>query len=343
MIYFLTYASGFQRVIEEYIKIAMTSVEIVESMDGAILIRTDEKPLLFINSCFNNVFLVLDKYKIGKEHKNPIDLHLQKLIKKYKFKKYLKDKNIKQTFRIIASYENRLISINKNLKNRLEEKIQEATGYYLNRSDANIEFWILFRNEGISLFLKRLTKHKSYEHILEKGELHPEIAYLLVWMSKLQINHKILDPFCGSGSIPIQCVSNFNCKQVYAFDNDKSKIESLKNKLKTKNISMVTCKQIAIDQLTLIIGNETIDRIITDPPWGLFNDNENIEHLYNTMLHQFYCVIKTEGIIVILTACKQLLIHLIKEHKGLEIIDEFSVLISGKKAGVFIIKKVNKY
>jgi tRNA G10 N-methylase Trm11 len=82
--------------------------------------------------------------------------------------------------------------------------------------------------------MKRLTRHTAYEKILNKGELHPEIAFLMNWLSEPDKNDIVLDPFCGSGSIPLKRILHFPTKQVFAFDCDKNMIGIVKKKIENK-------------------------------------------------------------------------------------------------------------
>jgi len=73
-------------------------------------------------------------------------------------------------------------------------------------------------------------------------------------------------------------------------------------------------------------------------PGERYND-ENIGNLYRDMLACFREVLVPGGRAVVLTARKDLLRGLAGAVNGLEIEDELPVLISGKKAGVFVLKR----
>jgi tRNA (guanine6-N2)-methyltransferase len=102
------------------------------------------------------------------------------------------------------------------LKTKIEKLISSQSKLKLNRSSSNTEFWILYRTEWFCYFLKRLSKHTAYEKILNKGELRPEIAFLMNWLSDPDKNDIVLDPFCGNGSIPIRRALNFPAKKIFA-------------------------------------------------------------------------------------------------------------------------------
>lgn len=56
------------------------------------------------------------------------------------------------------------------------------------------------------------------------------------------------------------------------------------------------------------IKSNSIDKIVTDPPWGLNSGKTiNLSDFYSKMLTEFYRITKPGGIIVILTAQKELL------------------------------------
>ena len=81
------------------------------------------------------------------------------------------------------------------------------------------------------------------EKNLNKGELRPEIAYLICSFSDIHPNENILEPFCGYGSIPIQLVKKFHFNHLFACDIDEHKISLLKEKKQLQNKDSVNVCQ----------------------------------------------------------------------------------------------------
>lgn len=98
-----------------------------------------------------------------------------------------------------------------------------------------------------------------------------------------------------------------------------------------------------VDALSLTtISDNSIDKIVTDPPWGLYETSKDIPEFYALMLKQFHRVLRDNGIMVILTAQKELTENLLSNFEGkLKLEEKYGTLVSGKKAGVYRIRKVS--
>lgn len=89
------------------------------------------------------------------------------------------------------------------------------------------------------------------------------------------------------------------------------------------------------------IGNDTIVKIVTDPPWGIYEqDKFDLPDFYTKMVKEFLRVIKEGGLMVILTAQKELFEKTMRHFYGkLILIERYDTLVSGRKATVYKIKK----
>lgn len=85
--------------------------------------------------------------------------------------------------------------------------------------------------------------------------------------------------------------------------------------------------------------NDFISKIITDPPWGLYKDIKNITAFYALMMKEFVRVLKSGGIIVLLTARKNEFEKVLSKHKNLDLLEKYDILVSGKKSAIYKIKK----
>ncbi len=85
--------------------------------------------------------------------------------------------------------------------------------------------------------------------------------------------------------------------------------------------------------------NNFITKIVTDPPWGLYENIENIESFYSAMIKELVRVLKPKGIIVLLTARKDEFEKILSKQKNLELLEKYEILVSGKKSGIYKAKK----
>lgn len=336
--FFSTFITGFDQVIKKALKDSTKDVQIELLTDGLVIYKTNSD-LRKIESLkfLNNSFVLLRKF----DHLSPNptrnivkdlikDQNLGEIIKKHYLGKKLK-------FRVRATVKNQFVSIDKNLLRNLEDKIVSAVpNLRVDRSLPDIEILISVRSEGFGLVGIQFSKRPNYEKTLAKGELYPELAYILCLISEPDKADVFFDPFAGHGAIPDQRL-NFPYKQIRAGEIDRDLQKELEGRFGKKVVMD------PVDALSLsTVPNGSIDKIVTDPPWGLYDTDKDIPTFYNLMLKQFIRVLKPAGIMVILTAQKELFTDLLKKHsKQLKLEEEYNTLVSGKKAGVYKLKKLN--
>ena len=149
----------------------------------------------------------------------------------------------------------------------------------------------------------RLTRHTAHEKVLDKGTLRPEIAWMLCWLSEPREGELMLDPFCGSGAIPLMRATQFPRGLVLASDLDAALVEKLKAKVKEGDLKRrVVVRQGDARQLSRY-ADGSIHKIVTDPPWGLFQELAGgPEAFYREVLAELARVLIAGGLLVILLA-----------------------------------------
>ena len=245
----------------------------------------------------------------------------------------------RKTFRIIAAEANQLVQIDSDLMSRLEKSIRQRTALEPDRARPDFEFWLSRRTEGHGFFAFRLSYHKAYDKSLEKGELRPELANVLCEVSEPLPGELFLDPFCGSGAIPIQRAKFFPKGLVIASDIDERKVAALKAKVKALGLTkrIVVRQGDALDLARYESGS--IHKIVTDPPWGHFVQTScPIGEFYERMLTEFARVLRAGGRVVIVTAeTAALETGLNRTDSRLTLKQRFNILLSGKKASVYVL------
>ncbi len=237
----------------------------------------------------------------------------------------------------MASIENQFVSIPVDMLGKLEKKIAQSKQLVVNRSRPDIEFQFFLRREGFGVFGLRLTRHTSYEKILEKGELYPELAYILCYLSKPSVSDIFLDPFCGFGSIPFQRMKFFPYTKVIAGDINPEMIRFVREKAQSfkRPIHIENWDTLHLTQ----VKDRSITTIVTDPPWGTHGDID-ISSLYDGMLVEFSRILRTQGILIILTSQKEILENLLTKYEDTFVQKEaFHTLVSGRKAGAYTLIK----
>ena len=359
MKYFAVFIPGFEEVVTEIVRNRLDDVKIHKSLDGAILFETGCTYDRLNFFCFNNIFALIDiqefkkngKLKDGENNNSHYpELHMEKIltidsksggtgypVKLQNFPDYsvISDNNKKiKSFRLVFSVENKPVSVNENLKRGIENFITRNSGMRADRSGPDTEFWFLYRREGFSVFMKRLTNHRIGEKSLHKGELSPQLAWFLCHAAGLKHGEIAFDPFCGYGAIPLAACKHFPIERIYASDNDPGCIKYAQSK--NKFGSRCEIQQMDFRAIKDSIP-EKADVIITDPPWGAYDAGLPIQKLYDDMLVVFSGLLKSGGRAVVLSAASMEFESAVKKVPSFTISKIIPILVSGMKAKVYIV------
>jgi len=313
--------------------------KILNLFDGLIHYQYDgnSRDLEKINY-FNNTFFVLKTMK-GK------GLNFNSLVGAVasENKYYLINKG---TFRVRFVNENQFAKVEPNVARKAEDTVLRNSKLKIDRLSPSTEIWYSLRREGFAFCGQLISKREFTEKNLHKGELRPELAYLLCSFAGCTKGDIVCDPFCGYGSIPIQLAKNFPYKKLFAFDIDDEKITMLKENRHLKKENVVIARKdslkLTVEDFTCADGDEIntgdqrLSLIITDPPWGYFEDIGDIADFYRKFFDSIKNIICSGGRMVILTARVEELKKTTAE-KSLKLLEGPHTLVNGKKASVFLI------
>lgn len=331
------YASSFPTGFEEVVAVALnhadsqSSVELIQ--DGLVIFSSQLKPQEIKNlPFFNNTFIVLALQKF--EHTDNTQKITEQLFSASYFsplKPIVHALGFKN-FRIMVTKENQVQSMPSFQRGRLESMTASQLNLQIDRTLPDTELWFFIRRDGTCFSGLRLTKREK----AQRGELGKEITYLLNLLSQPKESDIFLDPFAGSGAIPLTRAKYWPYQQILVSDIDQQKVDEVSDRLK----SFPNVKVTAANALMLsAIADNSIDAIVTDPPWGFFEPLPEEPVIYYTkMLQEFKRVLTQEGRVVLLTARKEEMNEALKQQNW-PAAKMINVLVSGKKAGVFVLKK----
>ena len=245
----------------------------------------------------------------------------------------------KGSFRVRFQNENQFTKVDKNLARRAEEYVLANSKLKLDRLSPTNEVWFCIRREGFAFCGELISKREFTEKNLHKGELRPEIAYLMCCYAQLEKGSVVADPFCGYGSIPVQLAKRFECTTVFASDIDEEKIKglALHPLLQAKGThgsqAAVDLRQSDAFELSQIQA-VSLDAIITDPPWGLWEDIPDMQDFYRKMFVSFKRVLKPAGKMIILSA-RAVELEAAAADCGVSLEKSLHTLVNGKKAVLY--------
>jgi 16S rRNA G966 N2-methylase RsmD len=334
--YASTFITGTNSIVEDAFKRRFSkTVRIISSFDGLILYETEATiPEITNIRFFNNTFLVLKFFK--NTGTDPIHQILKDVIKDPAVWARLPSAFLKSrdSFKTVASLENEMISVNNILLKKLETKISGITHLPTHTPAADTDFWLFARREKIGFFGLRLTYPNREDGRPKKGELRHELAHILCLASDPNKDDVFLDPFAGSGAIPLERSKYFPYEKIIANDNDT---------LLTRELSRSDRKNFEIrhdDALRLHIAAESVGKIVTDPPWGIYKKtNLTQQEFYARMLEEFYRILKKNGLAVLLIGDKAAFADAIRAFPKFNLMSTTDILVSGKKAAIYKLTK----
>lgn len=337
--YYSTFPSGLSGVVTGALPRQLRDAQVDLILDGLVVYRSGS-PLQQVKQIrfFNNTFLLLHLFEGLRPDSLPHMLNA--MLKNPGWAEApawaLKGKRY---FRIMASHENQTVAINREALERLESFFAQRLGLRVHRSRPDVEVWFLERSEGYGFAGIRLTQRAATEKDLQKGELRPELANLLCLVSEPAKGDIVLDPFAGSGAIALERAGHFPHRQVIAGDADRETVARLRQKaaLLPRKITIRHGDALDLDG----VQDGAIDKIITDPPWGIYTgqDAVELEQLYRGMLAEFERVLKPGGLAVVLMGRKDLFEQALRDRAALILVEKYDILVSGKKAAIYKLKK----
>ncbi|MAF50818.1 MAG: hypothetical protein CMH64_01880 [Nanoarchaeota archaeon] len=188
--------------------------------------------------------------------------------------------------------------------NQIDEKVNlespETLVYVLIKEDSCLI--------GIDLFKRRLDK-RSYRIKPHPNQLNSSIANIALKFSNFTSKKTLLDPFCGSGIIPIEAALLKG--EVYASDNQYYCIESTSINSKIAKVKINVSKT----EIKELNKKSFFDFLVTDPPIATIRGLKGILPLYDLFFEKSFDLLKKKGTLTIITTRPQPLQEEIKNFK----------------------------
>lgn len=211
------------------------------------------------------------------------------------------------------------------LQNKISKDFKLKPHAKLSKND----FYVINRRNNETYIGLKLSRAKFKREVQIPGSLRPELAHILCLAAGLKAKHTIVDMFAGSGAIAIEAARGFGCHKVIAIEK-AAYLQTQQHPAITWRIGDAT----ALDFLT----DSSVDRIITDPPWGSFDTNIDLATLYKASSHEVERLLRPTGIAVILSDyadAQEVFTHT----KKLELVNKWPILVSGHKAVIYKLRK----
>uniref|UniRef100_A0A7J3ZK96 THUMP domain-containing protein n=1 Tax=Fervidicoccus fontis TaxID=683846 RepID=A0A7J3ZK96_9CREN len=123
---------------------------------------------------------------------------------------------------------------------------------------------------GLSLTGDESLHRRWYRVREHTASLKPPIAFAMIVLSGMRDGELLLDPMCGGGTIPVEALLYLESSR--ALCNDKSS-KSVEMAMENSMTAGVACRMeflnLDVQELPGVLGEESVDRIITNPPYGI--------------------------------------------------------------------------
>lgn len=191
-----------------------------------------------------------------------------------------------------------------------------------------VDIWLI-RRSGVpsSVLARRLTGTGSHR---KRGRLRPEVCAALARVEPLAGAQLVMDPFAGSGAIGEACL-DAGAKSVWLNDVDpKGARRAERPGLRWTNS----------DFRKLRVPVQTVDAIVSDPPWGRnWTPRQGIARMYGDLGNAAQAWLRPGGALVLLTGAPDAALELMMEAGNLRPELVLPVLVSGSRARVVRARK----
>ncbi|MBI2409425.1 methyltransferase domain-containing protein [Candidatus Kaiserbacteria bacterium] len=322
--YFITFPTGTSDIVQKVLTENHIAVE--EISDGIAVIATDKKPRDIEEFGFiTHVYLLIAQTIFNDSIEKTVDS-----LKTESFRipaSFFRGRN----FKVRVSYKGQTVSFDKEALDGLEKRIAHNYKLRLDPEGKCNEFWFYIRENKNTYFGLKLTDTKARDIARKKGQLQSGIGAVMVSMAKIQPSAVVMDPFCGSGGISDEII-RVPFKQLIISDINDGAVRLLKKKYS----SNAKVKIRHGDYRSLSIPRDSVDCIITDPPWGEFGKGIDLQE----MTHSFRMWLKPNGKLIILISINlhEELVRTLKL-SGFKVLNAYGTLVGGNKAKIIEARK----
>lgn len=333
--YYSTFPEGLVKVIKKIIIEGKYADEVINEGSSFVVYSTNKKPEEISKiQFFETTFLLVEFFNQNHYISNQIRWIANNPNKVFVISKSISRKD--PTFRVVESRNSgdkkKYVSQIKKVEMMLSQKIA------IDRGHPDFEIRLVEKSDyGFIGF--RITNPPEYFDLFQRGSIRKEIAYVLNYLSNPERDDVFIDPFCGSGIIPLLRSQMAAYSKIIASDRDTS---FLKDKMQSLNIKKnnFIVKRSNIE--TLKLDNTLVNKIVTDPPWGLIQAIPDLDKFYQETLRKFLDICTSNARVVIISSSEYSVLRGIKCFGGtIRLVEKLAIKASGRKTFIFVLN-INK-
>lgn len=229
----------------------------------------------------------------------------------------------------ISKYKNNTADLDR-IEQEVSDHIEKSTGAnYLQDSHSNFDIRIHLEKKNL-LVSARLTEKplyfRDYWKQGRKGSLKTSVAAALCNVPNISEGDKLVDNFCGAGTI--LCEGSIQGADVYGGDIDRDAVQCARKNL--QEVSKESLSQVKrLDATSTDHPDNYFDVAVSNFPWGHQVDINAVK-LYSKAIEEYSRILKKNGEIVILGDHPELAEKYLKKHFEQPRIEKFQLGFLGQ-------------
>jgi len=239
-----------------------------------------------------------------------------KLLEIFQIKKALaKIRVLGDSFSLTISQRNSSFELGNLQRKLILELTQNAKLRYQKGSDSDLPFRLLIDGEHLSLSIRIFAQSlsfRAYKTETRLGALKPSIAAAMVFLVKQKEGEKLIDLFCGSGTILGEGFGQG--LDIFGSDIDKIAISISKINLGNLKIKGLDDRLRLYDAMHTKWNQLWYDTLVSNLPWNKHIKLTSVIELYKKTLEEALRILKPEGRFCCLVYNPELFLKLAKKY-----------------------------
>ncbi len=334
---------GLEEVVEQEILLSISDAQIIKVDTKRVVFLTDAKfdKLVKLRTVDDLGFVVGELVGVG-EVEGVIGevgvFDLEQVRRQLKEFKLVDQKSFSLTVSLVGVKFRAL-----ELVKSLSEFIHEYYGWEYqetDRSQFDIRVFLDHRQGVVAVRLaKESLQNRDYKQFEKLGSLKPTIAAAMVRLaidnlSRTRIGIKVIDNFCGSGTILAEALSLGN--EIYGGDIDPESVQNTWKNLKYLGFKGEEVVKVLDAQMTNW-PKKYFDCAISNLPWDKQIKTESITTLYINTLCEYQRIVKDEGVVCLLVSKPELLVKYAKEYFPNKKITTYPIGLLGQNPTIVVV------
>ncbi|NSW58362.1 MAG: methyltransferase [Armatimonadetes bacterium] len=167
------------------------------------------------------------------------------------------------------------------------------------------------------------------------ASLRPTVARAMCLLSDPQPGQVVLDPMCGTGTILAERAPGLPQATLIGSDRWPPALASAGQTLSGAGACLLLA-----DAQYLPLADASIDRIITNPPWGRrVGSHRQDRRLYPRFLAEAVRVLKSGGLLVVLSLERRLMFDCLDALPELELLSRTLINIGGMQPSIYLLRR----